>query len=245
MRLQVASDWHFECQADDGKSFVESLDPSKCDVLVLAGDLCPVTDGLYNSLVMICRRFKDAQVLYVPGNHDYWRSDRGTVNAALRKAKDRNANLHLFNREVLTLGGKRFLGATLWFPRSRRTEEQASGWSDFLTIPGFFKWVYEANRMDCLYFRKELQEGDIVITHHLPSWLCVDPKYAADSTNCFYVCDLEDLILERKPALWIHGHTHVSGDHMIGSTRILCNPFGYAVENMMNPRYQEELVIEV
>jgi hypothetical protein len=46
--------------------------------------------------------------------------------------------------------------------------------------------------------------------------------------NCYFVCDPEPLILKRKPALWLHGHTHGSVDLVVGATRVRCNPFGYA-----------------
>jgi hypothetical protein len=40
---------------------------------------------------------------------------------------------------------------------------------------------------------------------------------------------LIDFILERPQIkLWTHGHTHEEFDYMIGSTRVVCNPRGYA-----------------
>jgi hypothetical protein len=29
-------------------------------------------------------------------------------------------------------------------------------------------------------------------------------------------------------SLWIHGHTHESVDYFVNSTRVVCNPRGYA-----------------
>jgi hypothetical protein len=29
-------------------------------------------------------------------------------------------------------------------------------------------------------------------------------------------------------SLWIHGHTHESFDYVVNSTRVVCNPRGYA-----------------
>ncbi len=87
-------------------------------------------------------------------------------------------------------------------------------------------------------------EGDIVITHYLPSFRSVHPKFAAEPTNCFFVCDVEDLIVERQPALWLHGHTHESADYQIGKTRVVCNPFGY-VGYGLNSAFKDELTIEL
>lgn len=244
MRLRLLSDLHFETHADCGKSFVDSLDPTGIDVLILAGDIC-TQSGLHNALTLLCQKFKQSKVLMVCGNHEYWGSDRGVVNTTLRRAQDRNPNLHVFDHDVVTLGGKRFLGATLWFPRSSLTQSMHSTWADFLKIRGLSKWVYEANREDSLYLRKEMQDGDCVITHHLPSWRSVHPKYAREATNCFFVSDMEELIVERKPAMWAFGHTHESFQYLIGPTQVVCNPFGYAIPGMLNPKFHEDLTIEV
>lgn len=242
MRLRLLSDIHFEHHADFGRSFVDSLDPTGVDVLVLAGDICTVQAGLSNALRMFCEKFK--HVVFVPGNHEYYQSDRGRVNATLGKAIERHDNLHVLDQRVVTIEGKRFIGVTMWFPSSTLARSQAPYWSDFQCIQGFAKWVFQRNESDVAFLRKEMSEGDIVVTHYLPSFESVHPKFAMTSTNCYFVCDIEDLITERKPALHLHGHTHESCDYKIGPTRVVCNPFGYAGK-MLNPVFKEDLTIEV
>ena len=39
--------------------------------------------------------------------------------------------------------------------------------------------------------------------------------------------DLEQLILDKAPALWVNGHIHKARDYQIGETRVICNPAGY------------------
>jgi hypothetical protein len=70
----------------------------------------------------------------------------------------------------------------------------------------------------------------VVVGHHTPSPFSVHPKYAHDTLmNGAYHTDLIDFILERPQIkLWTHGHTHEEFDYMIGSTRVVCNPRGYA-----------------
>ena len=82
------------------------------------------------------------------------------------------------------------------------------------------------------------------MTHHLPSQQCVAPQHKDSPLNPFFVCDMEDLILERQPSLWLFGHTHSSVDIQIGKTRLLCNPFGYA-DYEANPLFSNRLIIEV
>ena len=70
----------------------------------------------------------------------------------------------------------------------------------------------------------------VVVGHHTPSPFSIHPKYAHDKLmNGGYHSDLIDFILERPQIkLWTHGHTHEEFDYMIGSTRVVCNPRGYA-----------------
>jgi Icc-related predicted phosphoesterase len=70
----------------------------------------------------------------------------------------------------------------------------------------------------------------VVVGHHAPSPLSVHPRYANDRVmNGAYHSDLSELILDHPQIrLWTHGHTHEDFDYEIGTTRIVCNPRGYA-----------------
>jgi hypothetical protein len=56
------------------------------------------------------------------------------------------------------------------------------------------------------------------------------PRYASDYLmNGGYRSDLSELILDNPQiVLWTHGHMHDPFDYMIGTTRVVCNPRGYA-----------------
>ena len=87
-------------------------------------------------------------------------------------------------------------------------------------------------------------EGDVVVTHHLPSKSSVAPQWKGSALNPFFVCDLEGLMITRKPALWLHGHTHANVDATVGATRIVCNPFGY-VRIEENASFDQRLTISL
>lgn len=70
----------------------------------------------------------------------------------------------------------------------------------------------------------------IVVTHHAPSARSVNPAFEGDPINGAYASDLEGLISEFHPALWIRGHTHYCVDYRLGDTRILSNQRGYPTE---------------
>ena len=69
-----------------------------------------------------------------------------------------------------------------------------------------------------------------MVTHHAPSKASIKPRYQSDHLmNGAYSSDLSEIILDNSQIkVWTHGHTHDTFDYMIGSTRIVCNPRGYA-----------------
>ncbi len=68
----------------------------------------------------------------------------------------------------------------------------------------------------------------VVVTHHAPHPASLANPHA-DHSWC-YASDLTDLIQERGPDSWIHGHVHHAVDYRVGRTRVVCNPRGHADE---------------
>lgn len=244
LTLQVASDLHLEFHADLGRSFIEAMDPAGVDVLVLAGDI--MTARPLNSVRETLKRFADryAQVIYVPGNHELWGSKSEGAITLLGNAAETLSNVSLLNNQVITCKGQRFLGGPMWFPQwSPLRDYVATQMEDFKQIVDFDSWVVAENRKFQKFAEENLKLGDVVLTHYLPSFKSVAPKYQGASTNEFFICEMDHLIQEKKPSLWIHGHTHESMDYQLFDTRIVCNPFGYP--RQLNPAYQEKMLISV
>ena len=79
------------------------------------------------------------------------------------------------------------------------------------------------------------------MTHFAPSWQSISPAYGSSELNGYYASDLEDMILRKRPALWLHGHIHSRSDYRIGDTRVICNPAGYEGRDH-DPRLVVELL---
>jgi predicted phosphodiesterase len=243
MRIQYLSDLHFEFHKDAGASFVASLDPAGVDVLVVAGDLA-VGSGIGPALDVICERYGSSTVLYVHGNHEFYGTTREEVVAITRAACARHAHLHWLDATATEVGGRTFLGAPMWFRHPGAAEKYKFGMNDFRQIHDFERWVYAENARALSFFEAEMRPGDIVVTHHLPARACVLPQWQGHPLNPFFLCDVERLILERRPALWIHGHTHDTIDATLDGTRIVCNPFGY-VRIEENATFDERATIDL
>ena len=90
---------------------------------------------------------------------------------------------------------------------------------------------------------KQEDKKTVVITHHAPSILSVPEQYKNDQLSASFASEMEKFIEKTEPDLWIHGHLHTSSDYHIGSTRVICNPRGYADEP--NNNFDIDLVIKI
>ncbi len=95
----------------------------------------------------------------------------------------------------------------------------------------------------------------VVITHHSPSnqqrrknaaqneWAKVADGF---DYGGIYSASLDGLIQQYNPSLWIHGHIHTSLDYYVSgsSTRVVCNPRGYA-PSQLNPLFSLNQVVEI
>lgn len=211
------SDIHLEHVAGQELQYLSYL-LSSCkefDVCVLAGDIA-YPSQLNKVFDFLSKKFK--HVIYVYGNHEYW--ENGLVSV------DPPDNIHVLNNSAITIDGQRYIGSTLWFPFDPLNQLFEKNMPDF-NIPDFRSWIYIFASECAAYLKENMQPGDIVVTHHLPSYRCVDKIFQGSQLNRFFVHPMENEILDSNPKLWIHGHTHHSLDITIDDTRVVCNPVGY------------------
>ncbi len=82
-------------------------------------------------------------------------------------------------------------------------------------------------------------EHIVVITHHLPSFQLIHPKYRVagiEGINCAFASDVLDTMpseLTSKIDLWISGHTHSPISKKINGVECVINPIGYPGENIL------------
>lgn len=242
MKLLVASDIHTEFHKDGGDLLLREIAGAPYDVLVCAGDLSDA-NNLERSIMILLEAAKPRPVVFVLGNHEYYGSSQKEVFKIIYRCKNKSGDqLHWLNSNSTVIQGQRFIGTSLWFPKSLNGNEYML--NDFIQIQGFTDWVYDDHARAIVFLKKEIKATDVVVTHHLPSQQSVSPRFKGSSINHFFVFDLEPLIVKRQPKLWIHGHTHDSKDYMIGGTRIACNPFGYA-RMEENRDFNSGLIVEI
>jgi predicted phosphodiesterase len=209
-----------------------------------------------------------AATVYVPGNHEFYRTKRGSMESAERAAAQAAgaSRLFLLNPGEVELNGIRFLGCTLWTDYNlygnvmKAMTAAANGMTDHRLIrtedgapPGSairFMPEHALKRHKCELAWLESKLADpfdgptVVVTHMSPSGKSVPDRFEGDPLTPSFSSNLEWLIEKYQPALWVHGHTHDSFDYWIGNkTRVVCNPAGYPHEP--NPDFVRDLVIEI
>jgi Icc-related predicted phosphoesterase len=241
MRLRIFSDVHTEFHADGGRSFVAKLPRRAGDVAVLAGDIA--TSGtLFEALQLFAECFE--QVIFVPGNHDWYGADRQHMGALRARVSRSLPGVHWLEESTAEIGEQRFVGTSLWFPDGVAARSHRRGMPDFGAITDFEQWIWSAFERSRTFLAGTLRSGDVVVSHHLPSPRSIAARFRGSPLNAYFLADVEDLIVRAQPRLWIHGHTHESLDYRIGGTRVVCNPFGYA-RMELNPNFDEELSIAI
>lgn len=255
MKILLVSDLHLEFED------ITITNPG-VDVLVLAGDIMTLepwykrvmdhTDspswiGKRADRLIRYRGFFDRvtnefpHVVWVLGNHEFY-GFRWFQGVELAREVAQTYNIHMLERDCVTIGDVTFVGGTLWTSMNKADPVTmyvcGSGMNDYRVIVndhnGFSKITprdtvtRHRTTVDYLVDAVEGCQKVVVVTHHAPTNLSVHPRYVGDALNYAYHSDLSEWILDRPQIkLWCHGHTHDPHDYLVGTTRVVCNPRGY------------------
>ena len=248
MRIRLLSDLHLEYCA-----WIPP--PLNTDLVVLAGDI-------HNGLLGIrwAAEHFTVPVIYVPGNHEYDGHDLIKLRQSWR-APTWPSHIHVLDDRAVEIDGVRFVGSTLWTDfnlygdQITAMDAAARMMSDYARIrcgpaqltPGQTLNLHEQSRAwleDTL--ASPFAGKTVVVSHHCCHPDSIDAKYANSPANPGFASDLTALLERHTIAAWCHGHTHISLDHRVGATRIVCNPRGYTKPNRPeNNGFQADLVIEI
>lgn len=228
------------------------LETDKDDVLVLAGDIGVVNNKETFAVVKSwIPRFK--HTIMILGNHEFYHS---SLIRALTKQKEifqteiDSGKLSLVNNEVIRVEDVSFVCGTLWTDFNKGNplamEVIRTGLNDYKCIrTGNYENPYIKRItphdirnehiitknfiFNTIAEEKAAGQYVVVVSHHAPCELSIDrARYGTDPINFAYASDLSNEILDTEPNIWVHGHCHTSFDYMVGNTRIVVNPRGYA-----------------
>lgn len=253
MKLALLSDLHLSVHP-------MLLPKTEADVLVLAGDIWRPAQAIDWA------KQSSIPTLYVAGNHEFYGGDLiSTIDELRRRAH--TTNIRVLEKNEWHHQGVRFLGCTLWsdYRFYSSDEQRAAGLAEAKTMMRDFSRIRVSPEFDEKFtpaisqmlfdssvawlherFGEPHDGPTVVVTHFAPSRRSVSPKFEGSQLNACFVSELEECIEQWQPHLWLHGHTHDSFDYLIGNTRVVCNPRGYAREgNVENTSFNPYLIIDL
>jgi predicted phosphohydrolase len=236
MKIQLLSDLHLEFY-DNKKHYNEFIkifddtikNKENIDILILAGDICYPKLSIFDEFIDYVSKIY-SYILYLSGNHEYYTDSIENVNNILEEKLNRYPNIHFMNNKVIEINNIRFIGSTLWSNIQNNSYEI----NDIKFIKKNNKNI-KAEDITKLFFENynfiknninDINDKCIIITHHLPSYKCINPIYKNSLYNSWFASDCEDL-MNSNIKYWFCGHTHSNVNIKINGTHIIANPLGY------------------
>jgi predicted phosphodiesterase len=250
-RVQYLSDLHLERVSPwNWPSVLDvCLKPSAATV-ILAGDMGSDRDGSLEA-VLQCATERWRHVVYVMGNHEFYDEDKRSVEdieAAVGALVARFPSVHWLHHghpewvpgEDSGLPPCVFIGCTLWADVAGK----ATGINDFKASsisPDSMSamWQRDTGVLARCLARWREAEGEasaetgrkiVVVTHHMPSFGLISPKYAMAQGKHAFASRSEWLM--PGVSFWVYGHTHDAGTKVMEPGCVCCvNAVGYMSEH--------------
>lgn len=267
MKFQLLSDLHLETQPE------HPFSPApQAQLLVLAGDIgsyqagSRLADEDFGLARFSPRHGWPVPVLYVPGNHEYDNLDFDATHARLRATCER-MGITWLQREVLEIGGVRFIGETLWTDfdalaaqepdtvKALKARHKAFRAADFylnkaattrggevMLSPGWRDLGLQSQAWLREALAQPFAGKTVVVTHFAPSLRSMDPRYGLVPGTAGFCNALDDLL--PLADVWAHGHLHCPQDYTVGRCRVVANPLGYAKKGEQEG-FRPHCVVEV
>jgi Icc-related predicted phosphoesterase len=190
--------------------------------------------------------FQFPHVVVIAGNHEFYHGKWKASIQYLRDEYSKFPNVYFLEQDLKVIDDVTFIGGTLWTDCNKAeplTLNALSGMmNDFRIIRNDEKAYVKLRPEDTVfrhrqtvgYFKTILADRKdskvVVVGHHAPTFNSVHEKYRNEQLmNGGYASDLSEFILDNPQiVLWTHGHMHDPCDYMVGTTRVVCNPRGYA-----------------
>jgi predicted phosphodiesterase len=249
MRIQIVSDCH---------GYLPKISKD-ADMLIFAGDVATTPGKVHEMFTNVRSSNEQAPIIYVLGNHEYYDAIFPDSRKGYKHAVKKIDNSYLLENEETIINTTSILGCTLWtdYDSQRCVAQAVFGLNDFDLITAVdgnrFRKVMPEDFINAHFesrkwLEKKLKHNKkngiktIVVTHHMPSFSLISSQFKGSPLNGAFAADLDHMIAEYEPMLWVYGHTHSFKAVNLGNTRCVCNAYGYRGEQT---HYKEKYLVEI
>ena len=267
-KIQYISDIHLELlnkfqMQKVINNIIEKVENIENTILILAGDIGnPFSPNYLELLIKVNNCYK--RIYLITGNHEYYNNGHNveeTNNKVKYLLQEHNLNKVIFlNNSFDIYENYLFIGSTLWSEINDFTNQI----NDLNCIPNMTFSYYNKLHKEGRSYIESVLDSDlakdnikiIVITHHLPLYQLIHPKFLGESVkkyNQWFASKLDDLMLKysykdigsngnkeekNKISAWFYGHSHIPNDDELYGIKFYCNSIGYKDENCGKKNYQ-------
>lgn len=219
MKVQYMSDLHLE--------FGNMLIPRNIgDVLVLAGDIGVGTSAV-EWIKEASTTFK--HVIYILGNHEFYGYNMFELIQDLKEEFKDIDNIHFLDNECITIDNIKFAGTTLWANATTYAHWMLndSRVIRYGSLPFDHESLIHLHKRN-LKFLEDNSDADVFITHHCPTFECIDDdRYGDNLANSAYATEIVPMFRDTNVKHWICGHTHNALDVLKDNIEVHQNCRGY------------------
>ena len=253
MLFKVISDLH----VDINRSLVADMKFDKNAFYLIAGDISGDRIKTMNFL-----QSKDIQGVFVEGNHLGYNEVTGGMLDSKEKSNlflaerfplDNKMrfleNNYVVINDIVIVGCTLYTDFTLFHNQPLHAEIARTSMNDFRYVKtidnngklrtvnpnDYINWFNNSINYIKDICEKFKNSKIVVVTHFVPSIKGIENMYKHDLVTPAYATSLDQFILDRPNIkLWVNGHTHHQCEYSIGDTKVICNPFGYMNENLID-----------
>jgi predicted phosphohydrolase len=235
MKIQYCSDLHLEFPVNKRYLKANPIKPEG-EILLLAGDIVPFTEIEKENDFFDFLSDSFEHTYWIPGNHEYYRSDITERTGAFHERI--RSNVSLINNSTVQDQDVRLIFSTLWSKLDLTKE-----WVIKKTMADFHLVRKNGNKINVddynalhdkalTFVKSQLPIVDgkktIVVSHHIPTFYNYPEKYRHSELSSAFATELFDLVEVSNVDYWIFGHSHeVVPDFKIGKTTLSTNQLGY------------------
>ncbi len=257
-RIQYASDLHLERFNVTQQPAYETLLKPVAPYLALAGDI-----GQPQHLEPLFQWAQDKweRIFFVAGNHDYYTRDTVTTQTIADRHEElcllaaKFINIHYLHGEATSYFCEKenvaVVGSTLWSKVSDTAakKNRMADYQQIITPNGedvgnYLNGQHIRDRMalnDAILYWRDYGADVCALTHHLPSFQLIHPRYTqSDLVDCF--ASASDVLIRPPVRLWIFGHSHTCSNIPVNGIMCVSNARGY--EGRQVPGWQPDSWME-